>query len=534
MSSQLCISVTFLSPYFHGRRDDNMPEWPPSPLRLFQSLVAAVAAGRRLDRSRPALRWLEALPAPRIVAPTGEIGGGYRLSVPNNSMDVVNRAWARGNDLGQGDANPATHRTMKTVRYVRLIDQGDFPVAHYLWQLPSHLPTEMVDHLDTLSTASKTAVTLGWGLDLIAGHGRVISTEESNLLQGERWEAIAHNQAVPLRVPVSGTLDALERRHHFWLNRLVDSGTTFVPTAPLSTFEITGYARSVEQTALPFAAFSLRNPDSGNLRAFTAIHQVPVVSGMARHATKLAAQRSGWPQSKVNEFVLGHGEPRGAPSHVTVGAARFAYLPLPSIEIRKDGGAPVVGDIRRLILFSFATNHDNEIAWAGRTLSGQDLICEDTAAPPTILTPTPKSDSVVQRYTQRATTWATVTPVVLPGHDDPAHYRRRLGRTTSEEEQARLLAKLDDRIDRLLRRAMVQSGISMSLAAHADIQCRRVGFWRGTERADHYRVPAHLRQYARVHVRVQWRDEKGEPIEVPGPICFGGGRFYGIGLFAAL
>ncbi|MGO9615373.1 MAG: hypothetical protein ACLP6W_03100 [Bryobacteraceae bacterium] len=30
------------------------------------------------------------------------------------------------------------------------------------------------------------------------------------------------------------------------------------------------------------------------------------------------------------------------------------------------------------------------------------------------------------------------------------------------------------------------------------------------------------------------RDANGNPIQIPGPICLGGGRFYGVGLFAAI
>jgi hypothetical protein len=34
MPSHFCLSIRFLDMAFHGRRDGNQPEWPPSPLRL--------------------------------------------------------------------------------------------------------------------------------------------------------------------------------------------------------------------------------------------------------------------------------------------------------------------------------------------------------------------------------------------------------------------------------------------------------------------------------------------------------------------
>jgi CRISPR-associated protein Csb2 len=61
-----------------------------------------------------------------------------------------------------------------------------------------------------------------------------------------------------------------------------------------------------------------------------------------------------------------------------------------------------------------------------------------------------------------------------------------------------------------------------------------MGFLPGTEPAGRYGVPDHLRRLPRLHVKVRWRDAEGQPVRVPGPICFGGGRFYGIGLFVAL
>lgn len=54
-------------------------------------------------------------------------------------------------------------------------------------------------------------------------------------------------------------------------------------------------------------------------------------------------------------------------------------------------------------------------------------------------------------YTHAANTWATVTPVVLPGYDDPGHLRRREknGRVLPEQ-QRRILERLSNRIDALV------------------------------------------------------------------------------------
>ena len=145
----------------------------------------------------------------------------------------------------------------------------------------------------------------------------------------------------------------------------------------------------------------------------------------------------------------------------------------------------------------------------------------------------PNTDPVVQSYMRTSSTWATVTPVVLPGYDDPAHYRRRLKRGTSGGEQKRLLNCLNERIEGLIRKAIAQAGFSQLLADSAGIEWRKVGYWRGADLADRYGVPDHLMRFPRYHVRIQWCDEKRRPVRINGPICLGGGRFYGLGLFAA-
>src|SRR5947209_4147283 len=97
----LCISTRFLSSTYHGRIDAGEPEWPPSPLRLFQSLVAVAANGGGCALPSGvdiALRWLERQRPPTIIAPPAVRGAGHRLSVPNNAMDIVARAWSRGSD----------------------------------------------------------------------------------------------------------------------------------------------------------------------------------------------------------------------------------------------------------------------------------------------------------------------------------------------------------------------------------------------------------------------------------------------------
>lgn len=523
------LSFQFLDPDFHGRRDGEKPEWPPSPLRAFQSLVAAAAARRRLDAMASALEWLEQQPAPTVIAPAGVCPPGYVLSVPNNVMDIVAKAWCRDSDSNSGDANPATHRTMKTIRPTRLLN-GD--AVHYLWPLADPLTDEVRGNVDALADVARSVVALGWGVDMAVGHGAIMSGEAADVLLGERWLPGRGAAGDGLRVPVKGTLEALNRRHECFLDRVGPDGMTLTVPPPLTAYRVFDYRRATDPLPRPIAAFSLLKLDASGFRSFETARRALTVAGMARHATKSAAANAGWSESKINAFILGHGESKGGVEHVAVGPRRFAYLPLPSIEARGEGKARVLGGVRRLMLSSFAEDCEAEMAWARRALSGQELVDEDKR-PIALLSLLPANDKIVRHYTQPAESWSTVTPVVLPGYDDPDHYRRRLKRGTSSDEQRQLLGRLNDRVDALLRKAIAHAGFSQVLADHVELEWRKVGFWLGADLALRYGAPDHLRRFPRLHVKLHWRDEQNKSVQVHGPVCLGGGRFYGLGLFAA-
>ena len=529
MSSYFCVSIRFLDPVFHGQRDSGEPEWPPSPLRVFQSLIAAAAARRCVQALAPAFKWLEQQPAPTLVTPAATTGSTYCLSVPNNAMDIVAEAWCRGNYSNSGDASPATHRTMKTIRSMWLLD-GD--TVHYLWPLSDPITDEIRGYLDALTIIAQNVIALGWGIDIVMGHGTIMLEEQVDTLPGERWVPVPSSIATGdgLRLPVKGTLEALVQRHERFLNRLDSDDFTAPP--PLSVYDKVEYRRTSDPRPRPVAAFSLLKPDASGFYAFDTVRKALTVAGMMRHTTKFTAENAGWPKSKINTFILGHSEAKDGDDHIPVGLRRFAYLPLPSIESRGEGKACVVGSIRRGILTSFVDDCQDEIIWARRTLSGQELIDEKKKQPVALLSLIPADERVVQYYTKPAVSWATVTPVVLPGYDDPSHYRRRLKKGTSLEEQKHILNRLDHRIDGLLRKAITQAGFSTVLANHVMLEWRKIGFWPGTDLADRYGVPDHLKRFPRLHVKLHWRNAEKKFVQVPGPMCFGGGRYYGLGLFA--
>ncbi len=220
MSYILRISVRYLDPEpaFHGRRDGGEPEWPPSPLRLFQALVDAAASRWRgpqfVEYAKPALEWLQRYGSSEIVAlPLHHVGVPFRIAVPNNDLDV----WARPASKGQeSKKQPNELKTMKTVQPTRIrISTGNRGDAiHYL----STLPPDGCPHLEFLKVAARSITHLGWGIDMVAADADVISEADAAKLPGHRWRVVPAG-GVPLRAPKAGTLDDLIRKHKSFASR---------------------------------------------------------------------------------------------------------------------------------------------------------------------------------------------------------------------------------------------------------------------------------------------------------------------------
>jgi CRISPR-associated protein Csb2 len=261
MPDYLCISIRFLGGAFHGRADHGEPEWPPSPMRLYQALVSASAAQwnerGRLQHADAALRWLEQLPPPVIAAPPARETQGYRLYVPDNVGDLVGKSLARG-----GEGSIADYRTEKSVRPLTVPDET---AVHYVWPL-ADAPVGFDEHRETLTIAVHSITHVGWGVDLVVADVSILDESAVRSLKGERWQPGVNGTGTPLRTPATGTLDDLNRRHHAFLNRVTASGG-LVPVPPLTVFAITGYCSASQAPQVPQAVFVLRKPDDSGFRA---------------------------------------------------------------------------------------------------------------------------------------------------------------------------------------------------------------------------------------------------------------------------
>ncbi len=506
MTSVLCLTIRFLDPLpqFHGRGADGDPEWPPSALRLFQALACAAAARWRDSAfhqdARPALRWIEAI-QPSVVTPGIRAESfGYRMYVPNNSGDLMTAAWARGDT----ETSMAKFRVEKDVRPTHLA--GD--AVHYLFPLAGPCP-----HFEVLREAARSITHLGWGIDMVAGDAAILSDEDVAKLPGEVWRPTQDATGTALRVPKVGTLDALMEKHQAFLHRLTAEG--FKPVPPLGVFDVVHYRRATDPAPRPFAAFSILQPDASGFRPFDTQRKAREVAGMVRCAMAKRAEAQGWPPDRIKSFVQGHGDEK-------VGQAvtddRLMFLPLPSITPLK------VESVRRVIVASPPGSRVREIQ---QMLAGADLIRDGETEPVAILSLLPQSDKCVKPYSRPSRAWSTVTPVLLPGYDDPAHLRRKLKDNSDPVVQKRCLERLDHRTLDLLKKAFRHAGFAPELVEQMQIEWRRGGFRAGVDLASRYCPPKNLAKFPAYHVRVRF------PHSIPGPLAVGAGRYRGFGLFAA-
>lgn len=513
MSSVLCLTVRFLDPVpaFHGRSDNGDPEWPPSPLRLFQAIVSASAnhwRGQEFSKIENALLWFQHLNISMIITPLHHLGTPIRIAVPNNDLDVVANAWSKGNIPKK---EPNELKTLKTVFPILILNEDGVAAVHYIYPISN--PSS--PNFQTIQTAVRSITHLGWGIDMVTANVEILSQNDVDKLPGHRWKPVPSG-GTPLRIPIEGTLSALKSRHNCFLNRLSDQG--FIPVQPLTTFNVVGYHCATvpnnNYTARPFLAFSILKTDDSGFKAFDTVRHTRDVAAMVRSAVANSARQFGWPEDRINSFIHGHGS---AKSGQATTDDRLMFLPLPSITPIK------VDSIRRVLVVAPQGCPTKELR---NILNGVELTREGKPEPVALLTLLPKSDRTVENYTKASQTWSTVTPVLLPGYDDPGHIRKKLKSVTDSATQKKLLEKLNNRVLQLLQKAFIQAGFSKDLVDEIQFDWRHVGFRSGVDLASKFARPENLKKFPAFHVFVKF------PVNTAGPIVVGAGRYRGFGTFA--
>ena len=443
-------------------------EWPPAPYRLYQAMIAGCARAARGDPAlEAALRHLETLAPPDITAPAVDAATETTVAVPHNDADLVLALHARG-ETAMARAQAAKSRTRRS-RRARHVEG----TVAYDWQATP----ETAAHRTALARIARSVTALGLGIDLATAHGSLHAKPPPGA-PGMRYSP-APAARRNLRVPWPGAFDALEAAYR--ANRArIGAGVVAGPReAPVRTV---GYACAFEPPPVRCAAFALRTGDDRPLgvdgtRAFA-------VAAMVRHAVGGAARAAGLDQSVISE-LMGHG-----------GENRIRVQPLPTV-----GHRHADGQLRRVLLttpLGVAPDAWREVV---ARLAGRALVPEHARAPAGMLAPLHPGDAVLRRFTAESTRWTTATPVVLPGCD------HRRGRPRPHRALARLLR---------------HAGIAEALLESATLEpAPRAA---GSALARRYRRPRHLARFPVTHLSVTWRTA------VAGPLAFGAGTGYGLGL----
>lgn len=475
MTHFLCISVTLLDPLFHGRGDADEPEWPPSPMRLFQALLAGSRCGCRNSQwsevKAEALRWLESCDPPQVIAPMAKQAAAYTLFVPDNDSDKVPE---RQNRLTGKVARP--HRLMG----------GD--AVHYIWTIRDSDGQRARSLAKVICEEARNLLALGWGIDQVVGNGQILSESDVAALLGRRWRAWRTHLAGSRmwRVPSDNSLKDLEDAHQSFIQR-VDGGQYRPPRKP-SQFGTVHYLSSTTLPPRPRAAFEL--PEGVGFRP----ERTASIAAMLRSlACRCARSDTHEFPGGAEVYVAGHVE-NGEQS-----PPRFTYLPLPTIGHERSDGM-----IRRFLVAEPFGGDGTHAGWAQQRLRNSTLRDEHGNDRGVLLDPWREGTKrMLNRYVDEARAWCTVTPVVLPGFDD--------GKYAKAEQ--------------LFLKAVVQGELPVD--ALEVVVLRKAPFWVGAQHPSRYFAPDYIRKMSRWHVHLRFR----EP--VPGPLAIGAGRHVGLGLFAS-
>lgn len=494
MGKHLVLTV-HLHDRFHGMAGGG-PEWPPSPGRLFQALVAGVARGNVLPKdAEDALVWLESQPPPVVGAPRARLGQRVVMYVPNNDADSL--------------PNPTDVSSIRTKKHVQpRILESDAIV--YAWEVQEGAEvhaTRIVDTADHLYQLGR-GVDMAWAVgELVEEH---ILQEKLAAFDGEILEPNDSPDGL-LACPTPGTLSSLLSRHAWQRISVEGSGRKqdiYFSNSPKPYFAGVGYHPQTTRLL-----FDLRRPESPDRPAPGRLSEVVELIERIRDAAaaRLTRELPGETAS-VEQAVIGrHGE--SAPS--TPSARRIRIIPLPSI-----GHDQADRGIRRVLVEipSGLRLRHADIAWA---FSGLDVIDPQSGAVLMVLAPSEDTSMLQLHYEPAARRWRSVTAVALP----ETARRRRIdpGRLGEDAKAGAERAREEEAARHAVATALRHAGIR---ARVIDVQVQREPFEAKNQRAESFERKPRFSKERLWHVEVELNRS------VTGPLVLGDGRYLGLGVMA--
>lgn len=509
----LLISVRFHDGRYHGSG-----EWPPSPARLFQALVAGTARGEKLSgHAVEALEWLEALDSPVIVSPSSYLGQGLNNFVPNNDRDVVEAMRLRGSFESDADYQKAIakQRTGKNIR--PHLFNAAVPLT-FAWTFDDGEDAER--HARTICEIADDLYQLGRGVDMAWASSEIVTDEaevEAQLrAQGAvRWSPNKGGEGKTLSCPHRGSLASLIRRFEATRTRfeIVSQGrkiSQLFRQAPKPNFKPVLY-----NSPSAFLLFDIRQGD-----AFAA-RPLDLIVTITEEIRDLAAERlktSSWRREDPKRDACIEKIFVGRDAVEADKVRRIGITPLPSI-----GHAQAERSIRRVLVTvpPDCPIGTDDVAWA---FSG--LAIESDKETGEIIELVQASDRTMLKHygvedAAPARVWRTVTPAALP--ERAARRRIDPRRMREEAKDGAERARENATAESAVQQALHHAGIDTSAQA---IRVQREPFEGKGRRAEAFAKGARFAKERLWHVEVAFAQA------IRGPLLIGDGRYMGLGLMA--
>ena len=496
----LLISVRFHDGRYHGSG-----EWPPSPARLFQALVAGTARGKNLSEDAAlAFEWLENLDAPAIAAPSAFARQGFRTFVPNNDLDAVGGDPARVGEIRAG----------KIIR-ARTFDAA-VPVL-YAWTFEPGPDAER--HARAICGIADNLYQLGRGVDMAWAVGEVADEAEARLRAngGSQWRPTQGGDGALLCCPRHGSLASLTRRFEAMRGRFRTIGAgkktrQLFAQAPKSDFKQVPY-----NSPAVFLLFEIRSVAGF---APQLLERAVTLTEKVRDLAVKRLKASAWRRDDPKRETLADKIFIGRDSREADKARRIRVAPLPSI-----GHAQTERSIRR-VLITVPPDCDiaaSDIAWAfsGLVLDANSETGEVRGDAAELATAS--DDAMLAHYgvEKPARLWRTVTPAALPERAarrriDPARIREE---AKGGAERAREQAAAEWTVRQALRHVSVAAPVEK-------VRVQREPFEGRGLRAEAFESKQRFVKERLWHVEIAFF----EPVS--GPLILGDGRYVGLGLMA--
>ena len=519
-----------LSVHLHDGRYYGRPEWPPSPARLFQALVAGAAKGNALSADdQNALAWLEAVRPPVICAPAKRDGEPFANYVPNNDLDAV----------GGDPRRVAEIRVPKLIK--PLLFDARVPLL-YAWKFEQGEEHEKL--AKSVCAIADRLYQLGRGVDMAWAWGEIIDAEklEERVRKhgGPIWQPAKGGEGVVLLCPQKGSLDSLRKRFEETGRRFrtIKSGRQvqqLFSQAPKPRFAAVAY----NSPPCRFL-FELRNMVDASSFSPWPLAQA---ASLVERVCDLAVSRlkdSDWKRDDPNREALADKVFIGRNSTEADKATRIRIVSLPSI------GSPHVARAIRRVLVEVPPNCPlaaEDIGWA---FSGLDLNIDyetggisDDAAPVLVAA---DDESILYHYgvddgSAGHRVWHTVTPAALPEQAarrriDPRRLREELAAARNNSNTEFKEAKPGR--ERLAEQHCAISAVVQALrhagvvARPETIRAQREPFEGRGARAEAFAPGTRFAKERLWHVEIAFT----EPTS--GPLAIGDGRYLGLGLMAPL